>query len=236
MAEDTHAFQPFTVDKVKEQPHPDFVETFAKGTVPFENADAFWKAVEEDPFLRAGWEKQINARIAQKLKVDHGAECEKIFEQAKQAGHEAGREEAKTELAEAKARLNEICESVWAQKAEILVDHEAHWAKAFSHLCERLMLPRGREQAAVVTTWVKENVERVRAKGKVQILVAEADFALLESSLMSSGESRWTVKADPTLKPGEVRCNTNAGGFFFSPENELKRLEGMIERFFAENT
>jgi flagellar biosynthesis/type III secretory pathway protein FliH len=197
----------------------------------FEMPSNFLSLVNSDPQLQGQLEDIVNARVEERINVLK--EEARLAAQAdgRAIGIEQGREEGLREVQANCERLSEIAGKMLERKAEVLKDHEALWCRAFSHLLKRFLIPRHGDIVADVNRWLETSLENFSTVHKLKLYLSTEDFELLRTFMRPDYNSRVELVKDSTMKNGEVHCETDAGGIFFSPQKEAEKLDELIQHF-----
>ena len=198
--------------------------------------EVFWNWVKDDPEVNAQLETLIEARVSERLGVKEAAALAEAREKGHQEGLNLGREEARQELQEKSEQLSRACDAVLKEKVSILKDHEESWGQALAHLLKRFLVPNRDLALTDIDTWIREGLTNFERTGKIRLHLCEEDHRKLESILHQMPKANWELVKDLDLKPGEVRCDSSAGGILFSSKEEMERVFGIIERYTLKGT
>lgn len=208
-----------------------FVPLQASGGTDFGLPKNFWNLLSTDPGLLSEFNQLIESKVSERVEEKSRKIAEEVAAAAKQDGLKQGLEEAKTLLETEKKRIDSFCEELLKQKVAVLREHEAMWSEAFAHLLRRFLVPNAAEKSELLQKWLSESVERFSSTKKVRVYFSPVDLGLLQQNSPMRLEERWEYLADPNLKPGEIHCECDAGGIFFSPDDQMESLEKLITQF-----
>jgi flagellar biosynthesis/type III secretory pathway protein FliH len=198
----------------------------------------FWEMISSDVQLKNQISEMIEKRAEERaLEINRLTRAE-IEAKGFAEGHVRGVAQGFSEVEAALNRINGIAEQILREKETVLHDHEKQWNRAFSHLLKRFMVPQPGKIAAEIQRWLTESLENFPNQHKVCVNLSSEDFAVVtklagDLALSFPGKA-WELVEDSTLAPGEVHCETDVGGLFFSPSREAEKLDGLIEHFNRE--
>ena len=189
----------------------------------------FWEAL--DPILKEDLDRMVEKRVMERLSKSLEQERSTIFLKAKEEAHEEGVQQAKQELQKVLHTLNAISTSLVDDKEKILRSHEAIWCRAMDHLLRRFLVPHAQVVSDTFRRWLDESMGGFPQNIKVRIHLAPLEFKSISSILGDLMQSRWELVKDDSVPIGEIYCECDAGGIFFSPTVELGRLDSWIDEF-----
>lgn len=190
----------------------------------------FWQWFESDEVVRV----EMHRRIEEKAKIAaeerfvqlRAAVEQKAFEE----GVQRGIEEARLRVAEVVGQLEEICSQVIADKQKLLHEHEAEWGHALGHILERFLIPKPELTIEQITKWANDGLMSFEKAGRIRIRLSAEDFKRVNEGHSKAG-TRWELVEDPVLSKGQIQCDCDSGGFFFSPTEQWEKLNQWIDRF-----
>ena len=198
--------------------------------VGFAFSGSLWNSLISDPELRSQLEALVEQRVKERL--DRGFEefRGQVKEIARLEGLAQARMEVTAAVAQFGTRIEGICAEILREKERVLHDHEKQWCQALSHLLRRFLVPNAAEKLAAIESWLKESMQGFADKGKIYVYLPAEDMEKMQPFLPSGAQTKWEFRKDASMAPGEVRCECEGAGFIFSPNEQWKRLQEMLDR------
>ena len=208
----------------------------------FSLSDDFWKTVDRDPLIREELEQMISTRLEKRLLDDTAEERKTLREQARQDGFtegcrlgvEEGRALELQRIRKTEIHLNTICDQLVREKEFLLRNHEEAWCRALDRLVRHFLIPRSELVLPAVEKWLAEQLEPFSREAKIKIHVSPEDYRRLRDLVNLGAQRRWTLAEDPLLAEGDIRCECDQGGVFFSQAEQMKNLSGILEDILQE--
>jgi len=199
----------------------------------FRLPEQYLEALVKDPGIRAIVKTEIESQLRQQLKGEVDSQAKVAMERGYQEGMQKGLEESQSLIQPILSRLNEVCENIIEEKHQLLHSHEKMWGNAMRHLLHRFYFANPEELGGRLTKWVSDNVAQFPDVGKVEVIVSEEDYLKIQVAVGNSENRKWNLISDSGLKSGEIKCECSEGGFFFSSEKELAKLDESIAQFIT---
>lgn len=199
-------------------------------TVPGIFLEALWS----DAAFREQWDEVIQKRVEEKFAAEQEELRAKTIADARAEGIAQGLEESRALVAEIDERLKHVCERVLEEKEALLHAHEKMWCDAMLHLLRRFLVRRPEEVVSVLQAWMDDSLRGFPQKARIRIYLSESDNQQVQRAMSfrldKGGNHEFTV--DRNLSAGEIRCECDGGGIFFSPSQELTDLEAYLGGIF----
>lgn len=160
------------------------------------------------------------------------ADAARVMEEARTEGRAQGALEVREKVKAAALRMEAVCAEVIEAKTKLMREHEREWCLAMKHLLKRFLVPRSAEIVAGLGSWIEESLGLYASTHKIKVFVTPSEFDALSAVATSGGH--WELIRDPALKEGEVRCESGGAGVFFSPEEQTRVLDEIVNRFMEE--
>ena len=194
--------------------------------------DRFWDWLSADAVLKTQFEKMIETKVSERVDSKLGELKEVAAKEAHAEGFKKGLEEGRSMLKHAGDHLNDLCKEVLKEKESLLRDHEGRWAGAFSHVLKRFLVSKRELAIEGIQSWLVESLGAFEQNAKVNIYLSPGDYVRLSSPVGNpEAGQKWTIVRDESLKEGEVHCECDGGGIFFSSKEQMAKLEMWIDRF-----
>ncbi len=193
----------------------------------FDMQGEIWEAMLVDPSLRTRLDEWVEKKSSEKIEAALKELGTSVEEQARKTGFELGRTQAVAEAVENEDRLKIICEELISQTSQILHNHEKIWIEALHRVLHSFLVDAPKASAEMIEKWVEGQRQEFFRQGKVVIYVSPEDFG---GSLPFSEAGKWEWRLDTSLKAREIRAEAEGSGIFFSPDQQWKRLEEMMDR------
>jgi flagellar biosynthesis/type III secretory pathway protein FliH len=190
----------------------------------------FWDWLSADSELRRDFDVMIETKAKARLEEKFASLKAEVELKAREEGHLEGMKQANESLHEALQRIEQVCAAVLKDKESLLRAHESDWCRAFSHLLKRFLVPNDERIVRNIEGWLTEGLSQFAESARIKIFLAESDWDHLAPALDSLGKQKWEILKDGALAVGEIRCECEGGGVFFSSQEELQKLESWIGR------
>lgn len=197
------------------------------GPVGFEMPAHVWDAMLEEPVLRAKLDEWVDKRASERVEKELKEKAEDVERQAKGRGFELGRSQALADSMETEERLKGICESLIAQTNQILKHHEKIWIEALNRTLTSFLIDRTQPKIEMIEAWVAARREEFFNKGHLVVYLSAEDFG---GSLPVSENGKWEWRLDTNLKSGQIRAEAEGSGIFFSPDQQWRALDELLDR------
>jgi flagellar biosynthesis/type III secretory pathway protein FliH len=242
IADPETGFQPFVLktgdvtalstEATKEGENKNFVPSIlVRGSSSFGLPTNFWDVINSDVELKRQLDEVVMRRAEENL-IPLREETRKIAEaEGLKIGIQRGMELGVAELKHHIEQLNVIAAKILEEKEAILRDHEAHWCKAFLHLLKRFIVPRNEDIVVEIRRWLESSLENFSTVHKLKLHLSPGDYEMVTRFSNQRDNNRFEIIKDTNVQPGEVHCETDAGGIFFSPNKEAERLDELVEHF-----
>lgn len=205
----------------------------APGLPSFGLPQVFWNWVKTDPQVALQLELLIETRVNEQLRVRLAEEREGARVQGLAEGLDTGRAAAKTERDAQLATFEALCQSILAKESNLMREHESLWLGLLRHILQRFLVPNRDLALADIEKWMSEGLASFEQQGAVKLYLGEDDFRKWEALSRERKPKHLEVHQDILLKDGEIRCESNAGGIFFSSEDERARLFETLDRYIT---
>jgi flagellar biosynthesis/type III secretory pathway protein FliH len=202
----------------------------------FSLASRYLEVLWKDDAFREQWEDVIERRLQERYVAENTAVREKVLADARAEGLAEGIRQGQARIEEACTELHTFSRRILNEKEALLHSHERQWCDTMLHLLKRFMIPRPEEFISVLQAWLEDSMRGFSQKSKVRIYLGETDFERLNEVLafrVNAQSLPYDFGTDRGLAPGEVRCEFEGGGAFFSPSQELGELEAYLDGMFA---
>jgi flagellar biosynthesis/type III secretory pathway protein FliH len=195
-----------------------------------------WEALFADPTLRADFERRVEEAVVSRLEPDLQKYRAQVEAEAREAGVARGMEEAAQLLTQGRAELSAVCHQVLASQEAVLRAHERAWAEALVRLLRRFLVPHGDQIASGIRDWLNESLTGFAGRHAMRIRLAPDQAQQVRRALGESNGSGWELVKDESLAPGEIRCESEAGGLIFNASPEAEQLDKFLAEYFPEET
>lgn len=126
---------------------------------------------------------------------------------------------------------DQISDSFFKEKEQLLREHEKMWIKALARIVEKLHLDLSGQALRRIESWLEENLETFSGHQRLKILVSSENFKQLErKDIVDGGGRKWVFEEDDSLSPGVVHLESESAGIIFDPEEGLQKLWGLLEQ------
>jgi flagellar biosynthesis/type III secretory pathway protein FliH len=225
-------FRPYVVPAAPDKPVA--AETQAAHGDRFHLPGQLLQVLWSDPSFSEQWEEVIEQRVRERYERDQTQLREQTVAAARAEGLKQGIEQGKALLDETCQRLETVVRRVLFEKESLLRSHERVWAEGMLHLLKRFLVPRPEELMSVISAWLDDCLRAFTQKGNVRILLCPSDYSALVQGLSFRVHppTIYQFGSDESLAPGDIRCECDGGGAFFSPSQELSELHGYLEGIF----
>lgn len=213
--------------------------------------DNFWDELLDDPMVRARMEAEIHKEIDTRWQQLLTAELDKIeqtrkavvedaYRQANQQGmkngfdkgHEEGLKKAlltgRALIDEASAVLKNMCNDIARERTTVLRGHEKKWCEALNHVAKRFLVWRPEDFVERLRLWLSQSVGDVVSRHRIRVFVSESTLKSLKAVEVSVNQGEYDIAVDSNLVGGQIRCEWDGAGVFFSPEDEFGKLSAFV--------
>ena len=212
------------------------ITTNDRFTVPGLFLEALWG----DAAFREQWDQVIEDRVQKRFASEHEELRAQATAVATELGIQLVMKAAGEKVAAAETKLAQVSQQLMVEKEALLHSHERAWCNAMLHVLRRFLIRRPEELVSVLQAWIDDCLKGFSQNAKVRIYLSEDDHAALSQALSFRPErsaANHDFAVDRNLSTGELRCECDGGGIFFSPNQELSELEAYLDGIFnSENT
>lgn len=119
-------------------------------------------------------------------------------------------------------------EKLIEEKQQLLGSHQKDWLMAFSKLLKRFLVNHSGQIENGIGQWLETQVAQFKSEEKIKLFVPKEQFERLQKSTVSPVSATFEVLLDPALAANSFRVESQSGGCFFSPEEQISQLEKII--------
>lgn len=189
-----------------------------------------WEALLSDPEIRARVDILVNERAERRAAEEINAMKQAAIAEGREQGERAAEQERETLVTQMKDSFDSICRTILAEKEALLRTHEAQWCRAMSQVLKRFLVPLPQTTLDCVRAWMEENRDAFQRTGLVEVWLSPQAWRALGSKMTADDSSNWRLMEDTSLEDGQIRCTCDGVGFYFASDEQVARLETLIER------
>lgn len=189
--------------------------------------------LSSDPGLKEQWDSMVDERVRTRLAEEQAGYRAALEEEARKEGLKRGLDEARQQVEQVMQSMENIARELLIRKETILHAHEKQWCEALSHLLHRFLVPRSDALQAGVKRWLEESLTGFSGNHAIRVHVSPMEYDRLASGLGEVAGRPVELVRDATLSEGQIHCECDGGGIFFSPADEAQRLEAWLQEFFG---
>lgn len=184
-----------------------------------------------------------NAEVLQEKLVELELQQKDASEKKQKEGFEAGFQEgtrrAQEEFESQKQKWISECEALksdmnqWVkglieEKHALLTAHEGDWLKGMSVLMKKFLVNQSGQVENGLKLWLENEISHFRSEEKLKILVPPVQFERLKKVGLSDSGEKLEVSPDSSLENNQFKVEAKSGGVFFSPDEQISKLEKLI--------
>jgi hypothetical protein len=190
----------------------------------FELDEKFWQSLYSDPNIRKQLDFLIQKKVEERLSDELVTLKAKTIEEAKKQALEEAKKESEAKSQQTLLALETVAKELLEQKNTLLNAHAREWSDALSMLLKKFLVPNRKTSMEAIEEWLMTFLGEFANKGKIKIFLPEhfldvKNFTQTKNIILEE-------KRD--LNEGEILCEVEGGGIFFSTQEELKKLEDKI--------
>lgn len=184
-----------------------------------------------------------NAEVLQEKLVELELQQKDASEKKQKEGFEAGFQEgtrrAQEEFESQKQKWISECEALksdmnqWVkglieEKHALLTAHEGDWLNGMSVLMKKFLVNQSGQVENGLKLWLETEISHFRSEEKLKILVPPVQFERLKKVGLSDSGEKLEVSPDSSLENNQFKVEAKSGGVFFSPDEQISKLEKLI--------